>query len=148
MSTTAPQAYRGEKLGLPAEGRGSLASPGSRVGALLVDCVASGLVAALGVAMFHHGGDAASRLPGSWSLIPFALDYVLGLLVAGRTLGMNLLGIRVIRVDAPADRPQPVNPWRVLLRTFLLVLLIPAVIWDRDGRGLHDRLTDTAVVRA
>jgi hypothetical protein len=28
------------------------------------------------------------------------------------------------------------------------MLLIPAVIWDRDGRGFHDRLTDTAVVRA
>jgi uncharacterized RDD family membrane protein YckC len=45
------------------------------------------------------------------------------------------------------DQDKPVNPWRALLRTFLLVLLIPAVIWDRDGRGLHDRLTDTAVVR-
>jgi uncharacterized RDD family membrane protein YckC len=148
MSTAAPQAHRGEKLGLPADGRGSLASPGSRVGALVVDCIASGLVAALGVAMFHHGGDTASRLPGSWSLVPFALDYVVGLLVAGRTLGMNLVGIRVIRVDAPADRPKAVDPWRALLRTFLLMLLVPAVVWDKDGRGLHDRLTDTAVVRA
>ena len=147
MSTTSP-AYRGQKLGLPEEGRGSLASPGSRVGALVVDCIASGLVAALGVAMFHHGGDTASRLPGSWSLVPFALDYVVGLLVAGRTLGMNLTGIRVIRVDSPPDRPKAVDPWRALLRTFLLVLLVPAVIWDKDGRGLHDRLTDTAVVRA
>jgi uncharacterized RDD family membrane protein YckC len=108
-----------------------------------VDCIASGLVAALGVAIARHGGDAASRLPGSWSLVPFAVDYLVGLLVAGRTLGMNLVGIRVIRVD----QDKPVNPWRALLRTFLLVLLIPAVIWDRDGRGLHDRLTDTAVVR-
>lgn len=144
MSATVPQAYRGEKFGLPEQGSGALASPGSRVGALVVDCIASGLVAALGVAMFRHGGGAASRLPGSWSLLPFALDYVLGLLVAGRTLGMNLFGIRVIRVD----RDEPVNPWRALVRTVLLVLLVPAVIWDRDGRGLHDRLTDTAVVRS
>ena len=56
---------------------------------------------------------------------------------------MNLFGIRVIRVD----RDAAVDPWRAVLRTFLLVLLIPAVIFDRDGRGLHDRLTDTAVVR-
>jgi uncharacterized RDD family membrane protein YckC len=143
VSATASPGYRGAKLGLPEVGRGSLASPGSRVGALLVDCIASGLVAALGVAIARHGGDAASRLPGSWSLVPFAVDYLVGLLVAGRTLGMNLVGIRVIRVD----QDKPVNPWRALLRTFLLVLLIPAVIWDRDGRGLHDRLTDTAVVR-
>ena len=58
---------------------------------------------------------------------------------------MYLFGLRVIRVDR--DR-QPVDPWRAVLRTFLLLLLVPAVIWDQDGRGLHDRLTDTAVVRA
>jgi hypothetical protein len=27
------------------------------------------------------------------------------------------------------------------------MLLVPAVVFDRDGRGLHDRYTDTAVVR-
>jgi uncharacterized RDD family membrane protein YckC len=145
MSTTAPQAHRGEKLGLPPEGSGALAGPGARVGALLVDCVASGLVAALGVAILRSGGDTASHLPGSWSLLPFGLDYVIGLLVAGRTLWMNLFGIRVIRVD---DVRKPVTPLRALVRTVLLVLLVPAVVWDRDGRGLHDRLTDTAVVRS
>jgi uncharacterized RDD family membrane protein YckC len=144
MSTTAPQAYRGKLLGLPEQGPGALASPGARVGALAVDCIASALVAALGVALLHHGGDAASRLPGSWSLIPFTLDYLIGLLVAGRTLGMNLFGIRVVRVDRANDA---VDPWRALVRTVLLLVLVPAVIWDRDGRGLHDRLTDTAVVR-
>jgi uncharacterized RDD family membrane protein YckC len=35
-----------------------------------------------------------------------------------------------------------------VLRTFLLMLFIPAVVFDRDGRGLHDRYTDTAVVRS
>jgi hypothetical protein len=28
-----------------------------------------------------------------------------------------------------------------------LCLLVPALVVDADGRGLHDRLTDTAVVR-
>jgi hypothetical protein len=28
------------------------------------------------------------------------------------------------------------------------VLFVPALIFDRDGRGMQDRLTDTAVVRA
>jgi uncharacterized RDD family membrane protein YckC len=65
------------------------------------------------------------------------------MLLAGRTLGMALVGLRVVRIDHPAA----VNPWRAVLRTFLLFLLVPAVVWDRDGRGLHDRYTDTAVVR-
>jgi uncharacterized RDD family membrane protein YckC len=139
------QSYRGERLGLPASGRASLASPPARIGAWLVDSVASALVAALFVEVVHRGHNRsfADRLPGYWSLIPFALDYVLGILFAGRTLGMYLFGLRVIRVD----REEAVNPWRAILRTLLLMLLVPAVVFDRDGRGLHDRYTDTAVVR-
>jgi uncharacterized RDD family membrane protein YckC len=36
----------------------------------------------------------------------------------------------------------------IVVRTVLLFLLIPAVVVDKDGRGLHDRFTGTAVVRA
>jgi uncharacterized RDD family membrane protein YckC len=107
----------------------------------VVDALASGLVAALFV---HRSGGAADRLPGTWSLLPFALDYVIGLLVAGRTLGMYLFGLRVVRVS----RDVAVDPVRAVARTALLVLLVPALVFDRDGRGMHDRLTDTAVVRA
>ncbi|MDT4938938.1 MAG: hypothetical protein QOG80_2609 [Pseudonocardiales bacterium] len=139
---TAPQAYRGERIGLPADGPGSLAPTGLRLAAFVVDAVASGLVAALFVQGGHHS-DGAARLPGSWSLIPFALDYVVGVLVAGRTLGMYLFGLRLVRVD----RPAAVDPYRAISRTVLLLLLVPAVIWDRDGRGLHDRFSETAVVR-
>ncbi len=88
-----------------------------------------------------HSGSGA--LPGSWSLIPFALDYVLGLPLLGRTLGMNLFGIRVVRVD----RPTRITVLDAAVRTILLALLIPALIWDKDGRGLHDRVARTAVVR-
>jgi uncharacterized RDD family membrane protein YckC len=140
--TAAPQAYRGQRLGLPESGPGSLATTGVRLGAYLVDAFAAFLVAGLFVQAGHHSGH--SRFPGSWSLVPFALDYVVGLLVAGRTLGMYLVGLRVLRVD----RAAPIDPIRAVARTALLMLLIPAVIWDRDGRGFHDRLTDTAVVRA
>lgn len=138
----APQAYRGERLGLPQSGRGSLTTTGPRLGAFVVDAIASGLVAALFVP--HHGG-VGGNLPGSWSLIPLAVDYLLGTLVAGRTIGMYLFGLRLIRADRPTEA---VGPGRILLRTLLLFLLVPAVVFDRDGRGLHDRLSETAVVRA
>jgi uncharacterized RDD family membrane protein YckC len=146
MSTgrmTKPQAFRGEQLGLPESGRGSLATTGVRLGAFLVDALASALVAGLFV-QGRSGGGAAGHLPGSWSLIPFAVDYVVGILIAGRTLGMYLVGLRVIRVDEQVA----VGPARAVVRTALLSLLLPALIWDRDGRGIHDRATNTAVVRA
>jgi uncharacterized RDD family membrane protein YckC len=139
---TAPQTYRGENLGLPAEGRGALAATGPRLLAFVVDALASGLVAALFV--HKSAGSLADRLPGSWSLIPFVLDYLVGVLVAGRTLGMYLTGLRLVRVS----RDVAIEPLRLLGRTLLLCLLVPAVVFDRDGRGMHDRLTDTAVVKA
>jgi uncharacterized RDD family membrane protein YckC len=148
MSTVgAPQRYRGERLGLPQSGPGSISTAGLRVGALIVDCIASALVAGLFVAGIGRNHDIAHRLPGSWSLIPFAVDYVVGLVLSGQTLGMHLCGIRVVRVgDQHAGRR--ILPLHAAARTLLLMLLVPAVIVDKDGRGLHDRATGTAVVRA
>jgi uncharacterized RDD family membrane protein YckC len=136
-------AGRGQRLGLPSVGPGSPAPTGRRLGAFIVDCVASSLVAGLFTAAFgHHHG--SSSLPGSWSLSPFALNYVVGLSLLGRTLGMNLFGVRVIRVD----RPTRITVLDAIVRTILLCLLVPALIWDKDGRGLHDRVARTAVVLA
>ncbi len=138
---TAGQTPRGGRLGLLSTGPGSLAPTGRRLGALIVDCIASSPGAGVFTAGFAwHSG--ANALPVSWSLIPFALDSVLGLPLLGRTLGMNLFGIRVVRVDAP----RRITVLDATVRTILLVLLIPALIWDRNARGLHDRLARTAVV--
>ena len=86
----------------------------------------------------------ANRLPGSWSLIPFAIDYVVGMLLAGRTLGMYLFGAAG-RPGRPRRRRS--SPGGPSCAPCCSLLLIPALICDRDGRGLHDRVTDTAVVR-
>ncbi|MEO9134056.1 MAG: RDD family protein [Jatrophihabitantaceae bacterium] len=137
-----PQTYRGERLGLPAAGPGSLGSTGPRLGAFIVDAIASSLVAALFI-QSSGGKGVEGHLPGSWSLIPLALDYMVGMLVAGRTLGLYLFGLRIVRVD----RDAAVTPGTAVIRTVLLFLLIPALIWDKDGRGLQDRVSATAVVR-
>lgn len=142
-SPVGPGAYRGERLGLPESGPGSLSTTGVRLGAFLIDAIASALVAGLFVQATRNGG-VAETLPGSWSLVPLAIDYLVGMLIAGRTVGMYLLGLRIVCVD----RPRPVNAGQAVIRTVLLFLLVPALIWDRDGRGLHDRASGTAVVRS
>ncbi|MFW3170784.1 RDD family protein [Geodermatophilus sp. CPCC 206100] len=126
---------RGASLGLPADGPGSLATFSSRIGAFLVDALASALVAGLFT---------APELPGNWSLLAFALVTVGALTLVGQTPGMRLLGLRLAH-PRPGER---LALWRAVVRTALLVLLVPALVVDADGRGLHDRLTDTAVVRA
>jgi uncharacterized RDD family membrane protein YckC len=130
------------RLGLPASGPGSIAPTGRRIAAFLIDAVLSAFVAALFV---HRPGETGilRHAPGFWSLVPFALDYVGGMLLAGRTIGMRLTGLRIVRVDAQ----EPVGPLRAVVRTALLMILVPALVFDRDGRGLQDRVTDTAVIR-
>ena len=124
---------RGASLGLPASGPGSLAPFGTRVLAYLVDAIAAALVAALFT---------APELPRNWSLLSFGLLTVLTLVAFGQTLGMRLFGLRLAH-PRPGER---LALWRAVVRTALLMLLVPALLVDADGRGLHDRLTDTAVV--
>jgi len=125
---------RGASLGLPPAGPGSLAAFGTRAVAFVVDAIASALAAGLFT---------APRLPGNWSLLVFGVMTVLTLIAFGQTPGMRLLGLRL----AHPRQGQRLAVWRAVVRTALLLLLVPALLVDADGRGLHDRLTDTAVVR-
>jgi uncharacterized RDD family membrane protein YckC len=133
-SQPSQERVRGASLGLPAEGQGSLATFSSRVAAFLVDAVGAALVAGLFT---------APHLPGNWSLVAFATITVLTLVLVGQTPGMRLLGLRL----AHPRQGERLALWRAVVRTALLCVLVPALVVDVDGRGLHDRLTDTAVVR-
>lgn len=111
-----------------------MATAAVRLGAFCVDAVLSALVAGLFT---------APELPRNWSLLVLMASYVVFTSFFGQTPGMRLFGIRLVRVD----RPTPVGVPRAVVRTVLLVLLVPALIWDADGRGLHDRVARTVVVR-
>ncbi|MEV0484317.1 RDD family protein [Streptomyces sp. NPDC050508] len=129
--------YRGEQLGLPETGPGSIARPGRRLGALAVDW---GLCLLIAYGLVTHGYKPGAT--GNWALLVF---FVLGVLTVGTigfTPGKRLFGLRVAALDT--GRP---NFLRALFRTALLCIAIPALIWDRDGRGLHDRLARTVEVR-
>ncbi len=131
--------YPGKRLGLPAQGSGSLAPVGRRLGAYLIDAFGASLIAAL----FVRDAYAAGR--GWLTLGIFAAAYVVLLTAGGQTAGMRLLGLRVVPLGGA--RPFP-DLLRSALRTLLLCLLVPALLTDRDGRGLHDRAAGTAVVLA
>ncbi len=128
--------YRGEQLGLPEEGPGSIARPGRRLGALAVDWSLCMLIA--------HGliTDGYGQATGNWALLVFFVLSVLTVGTVGFTPGKRLFGLRVVALDT-----GQVHPGRGLLRSALLCLALPALIWDRDGRGLHDRLARTVEVR-
>ena len=124
---------RGASLGLPADGPGSIAGFQTRAAAFAVDMIGAALLAALFT---------APDLPGNWSLVAFVAITVGPLVLVGQTPGMRLLGLRLAHPRAG----ERLALWRSVVRTALLCLLVPALLVDADGRGLHDRLTRTAVV--
>ncbi|MFE7192462.1 RDD family protein [Kitasatospora sp. NPDC057541] len=128
--------HRGERLGLPKEGPGSIAGPGRRMGALFVD---GWLVALVSYGLIAKGSASSANM---WTTPLFFAVTVLLLATTGTTVGKRLFGLRVVRLDGSrATIPQ------VLLRTVLLCLLVPALVWDRDTRGLHDKAVGTVEVR-
>ncbi|WP_037577161.1 RDD family protein [Phaeacidiphilus oryzae] len=128
--------YRGKRLGLPEEGSGSLAGTGRRVVALLIDWW---LCALISYGLVARGDLQVANL---WAMLIFFVMSLLMLGTVGCTPGKRLLGLRVVRVQGGRATPA-----QVALRTFLLMLAIPALVWDRDGRGLHDKAVGTAEVR-
>jgi hypothetical protein len=128
------QQWRGERLGLPERGPGSVATLGSRGLALVIDALLAALVAGLFT---------APRLPQNWSLLSWFLITVFAVSFFGFTPGMGALGIRVVRMDGAAM----VGPIRAIPRTLMTVLILPVLFMNADGRGLPDRVTGTIVLR-
>ncbi|MFG2519490.1 RDD family protein [Streptomyces sp. NPDC048527] len=129
--------YRGEQLGLPEQGPGSIARPGRRMVALVIDWALCMLIA---YGLLTHGYNQAT---GNWAL---GIFFALGLLTVGTvgfTPGKRIMGLRVVAQDGSGR----LGLGSVLVRTVLLCVAVPALIWDRDGRGLHDRLARAVQVR-
>ncbi|WP_149362091.1 RDD family protein [Lolliginicoccus suaedae] len=126
--------YRGESLGLPEDGPGSTPTWLRRSGAFFADIIMAALVAGLFT---------LPDPPGQWSLLLWFAVAILAVFLFSFTPGQAMFGLRVQRAHSPAA----VGLGRAIVRSILVFMLIPAAIWDRDGRGLHDRVTDTVVVR-
>ncbi|MEV0567681.1 RDD family protein [Dactylosporangium sp. NPDC050588] len=77
-------------------------------------------------------------------LAPGLLLVVYGLFLGffAQTLGMWLLRIRCVSMTTGG----PIGVPKAILRGALLLLLVPALIMDKDGRGLHDKAAGSWVV--
>lgn len=138
----ASQAWPGERLGLPKDGPGSVAPRGVRLVALLIDLALMGLVTSLFVEMDVNRPDVMQRFNYISVLVWFVITVVMvGLF--GFTAGKALFGLRVVRLDG---KPM-VTPLRAIPRTLLTALILPPAFSDADGRGLHDKIVGTVVVR-
>ena len=126
------------RLGLPESGAGSLAGLGRRIVAFSLDYFAS-------MAVTHLIAGGLDPLSNQFRFLTLEVMFAqIALLTAltGSSFGQRVLGIQIAKLDLTR-----VHPLRVIARTAMIFLVIPAVVWDRDTRGLHDRLLGTVVVR-
>lgn len=129
-------AFPGERLGLPASGARSVARLARRIGAICIDwAIAYGLA----FAFFRTDDGTTDGLAIS---IIFLVMQVVFVTFAAGSIGHLILGMRVVPLSGGW-----VGFLRPAARAILLTIVIPAVIWDADQRGLHDRLAGTVLVR-
>jgi uncharacterized RDD family membrane protein YckC len=123
--------WAGKRLGLPQAGAGSLAKIGRRALAIGVDW---GIAMLLAKAFFGYENLAILTI--------FFAQTWLFIVTTGSSLGHRLFGLRVQTLDG-----LWIGPWRAAVRQLLILLVIPATIWDADNRGLHDKAAGTVLVR-
>ena len=143
--SSSPQAaagpsYPGARLGLPEEGPGAVAGWGRRIVALMVDWVASTLVAVafVGIGGWLDGSALSESLP----LLVFLLEATLLTALMGGSFGQLVCRVVVARLDG-----RPVNVLQAFVRTALVCLVIPPLVFNRDQRGLHDLAVKTVTLR-
>ncbi len=91
---------------------------------------------ALLISNFAFGGD-------SWATLAiFAAEQMVLVGTLGYSIGHRIMGIHVVRLGG-----APAGLLAGVVRAVLLCLVIPAVIFDPDHRGLHDKAMNTVLVR-
>lgn len=137
-----PSTWPGSRLGLPREGSGSVATFSVRAFAFAVDIIASALAAGVVTRSLENPSDLTQ------TLIPYGVllvELVLLVALTGQTLGMRLMGTKVVRLS---DVTRPPGFVTALGRTMPLLLTVGlAGFFTRDGRGVHDLLAGCVVVR-
>jgi uncharacterized RDD family membrane protein YckC len=130
--------YPGERLGLPPDGRGSLASWRSRVAALVLDWAAC---MAIAVGFFGSPVLTGSGWRSWMILSTFFVESTVLCWLTGGSFGQLICRIGVIRLDR-----VPIGLPRSVLRAALVSLALPPLIIGPDRRGLQDLAAGTAVV--
>ena len=116
---------------------------GRRLTAITVDWLASYAIA---FAFFAGGGSYSERIEATRLSTPliFVAEYAILVALTGASFGHRLLRLKVVDFNhggVPSIR-------QVLIRTGLMALVITAITYDEDGRGIHERFSQTKLDRA
>jgi len=111
-----------------------------RMGALLLDWLACYVI----VAALNGGIGQMSPNSSLFVLALFFLEIWTLTVLQGASLGHRLFGMKVVRFEDGGA----ISALQALIRTTLLVLVVTAVTFDENGRGIHERLSGSALTRS
>ena len=112
---------------------------GRRVVALVIDWAIAALSATALTSVTYPPKDPLQNLVISGFFV-VEVGLLVGLL--GYSIGKRVMGLKVENPDG-----RPIGPGWALLRTALICLVIPPIVQNKEGRGLHDVLTGSREVR-
>ena len=116
-------------------------SQGRRALGILIDWLAA---YALTLGFLSGGGTflERSRGIGGTVLLVMGLEYLILVSFGGASFGHRLVGLKVVRFsDGGAATPV-----QVLIRTVLMLIIVTAITFDENGRGVNERLSNTVLV--
>ena len=138
-STSGQRPYPGKRWGLPESGYRSVGRLGRRIGGLMIDWVMSYVIALiwLGLPTLTQPG------PGQFAILGiFVALQIIAIPALGGSIGHRIVGLAVMPL-----RGGWVGLWRPVVRSLLLGIVVPALVWDSDQRGFHDKIAGTVLVR-
>ncbi|MSY61117.1 MAG: RDD family protein [Actinobacteria bacterium] len=115
-------------------------SLGRRFGAITLDWLASYLIA---IVFFSGPGTFLERTThaGTPALIIFFTEYFLLTALQGASAGHRVFRMRIVNFE---NGGQP-TILQALIRSLLMVIVITAITYDENGRGIHERLSRTKI---
>ena len=69
-------------------------------------------------------------------------EYAILVALTGSCFGHRLLRLKVVDYST-GNQPTPIQ---VLIRTVLMGLIVTAITYDEDGRGMHERFSRTGLL--
>ena len=112
-------------------------SQGRRMLGVLIDWLMSYAIA---IGFFVEFGDSSM---GAVVFLVFTAQYLIFAALGGATPGHRIIGLKIVRFS---DGGMP-TPLQALIRTSLLILIVTAITFDQNGRGINERLSNTVLVR-
>jgi len=115
-------------------------SLGRRFAAITLDWLSSYLIA---IVFFSGPGTFLERSShaGAPALILFFTQYFLLVALQGASAGHRICRMRIVNF-ADGGRPTIIQ---ALIRSVLMVIVITAITYDENGRGIHERLSRTKI---